>query len=128
MSDPGSSLVFTTGVETLSVATPKTIDRWRLRRKTDDYIAGRALILIDKGYVEDAVEKWIEVPQVFVIQNYSAAGTYTWGGNTYTVPSGAHYDAWRDYTDANTLAEALEEATFAALESMNVVSGTPTPA
>lgn len=128
MGIPGSSLVFTTGIEEVDFTVTRVIDRVRIRSVLYNYVDDTLAVRLDKGFVdpEDLEEKWIQIVQPFPVEDLSADRAITIDGKSFTNPSGTHLTDWKEFTDAEELAETIEDATFAALESMAFFSGTET--
>lgn len=130
MSDPGSSLVFSTGIEEIDFTVQRTIDRWRLRSVSPNYLTDQISVRLQKGFDDPddpGTEIFLDIPGTLTIENVSEATAISYDGKSFTVPSGTHFDNWADYDPApggELLLETIEKATFSGIENMNVVSGT----
>lgn len=129
MGIPGSSLVFATGVEEVTVGVTRTIDRWKLTQVCYNPENSQVLVNYKKGYIDPDTmdETFLTVLSTIVIANYDEDVTLFIDGTSYLVPSGTYYDDWTSGVSAEVLAEAIEDATFEALADMGIASGTEVP-
>lgn len=128
----GSSLVFATGIEVVNFNTPRVIDRVRIRSLTWEWpdTGDRLLLLLDKGFEDPdnpGTEQFIQVFQAIDIVDTPTGFTLTWDNKVFNVPSGTHFTDLKAFDGSpDGVHEQLEDAVFAALESMNIFSGTET--
>lgn len=129
MAAPGSSLVFTTGIEAIDFTVKRSITRLRLSTVTWDYLNRIARVRIEKGFIdpETSAEKFVAVVESYPIDNVSAATSRSIDGKTHLVPSGAHFDLLEAKLSGEKLGEALEDAVFDRFEKMKYFSGVETP-
>ena len=128
MAIPGSTLVFTTGTEQINFTLPVTVDKLRLSTVSIDYLNKVANVRIQKGFDHPSTgdPTFVAAPQAYPIRNLSAPLTASINGQSFTSPSGTHYDDFEALVSADGTSEHLEDAAFAGLESMGYFSGTET--
>jgi hypothetical protein len=125
---PGSSLVFSTGIEVIDFTVQRTIDRIQIDRVTFDFLNDRIQLRLQKGFIdpETSEETFVNIAQTLTIENLTSEETIVYDGRSYTIPTGTHFDDIFDGTSTETLGEHIEDAIFTQLEVMGIFSGTET--